>query len=110
MAFYLKATEEVFDTIVEKFAAHPRSRGLSYPQHAKNALTFFILSFVASVCFLVHALFPFVLQTTGSTLTFMLHDRLRELESLPSLDSDSNVSDDAAAKEDGTDDEDKKTQ
>lgn len=58
------------------FTAHPRSVGESYWQHMRFALGFAGTLFVAAGAALVHALFPFLCEKTGSTLVKRLYARV----------------------------------
>ena len=48
----------------------------SYFQHMQHALSFALALGWASVCCLVHALFPFLCEKSGSRMVAILHDRM----------------------------------
>ena len=58
------------------FTTHPRSVGESYWQHMRFALGFSATLFVAAFAALLHAVFPFMMEKTGSTIVRRLHARI----------------------------------
>ncbi|RDI42580.1 DUF6356 family protein [Aquicella lusitana] len=50
------------------FTDHPKSIGESYLQHFKFAFLFGMNMLIAGVACLVHAIFPFLFQKTGSNI------------------------------------------
>lgn len=58
------------------FTRHLDSVGESYFQHARHALSFSVGMFLGSIACLVHALFPFLCEKTGSDFIRRLHDRM----------------------------------
>jgi hypothetical protein len=64
------------DKLYHLFTDHPRSKGLSYWQHFYGSMIYFLYSFGASLSFLLHSMFPFMLEARGSQLTSCLHERL----------------------------------
>lgn len=58
------------------FADHPRSVGESYLQHLAMAMSFALRMLTGSICCLLHALFPFLFERTGSRIIAELHDRM----------------------------------
>lgn len=58
------------------FTSHPNSVGESYPQHAVFAMTFGLRMFVGALACMLHGLFPFLLQRTGSRIILELHQQL----------------------------------
>jgi hypothetical protein len=62
------------------FTTHPHSRGMTYTNHMMGALIFFLYAFFAACCFLIHSVFPFVLQSAGSDLIEKLKNRLDDLK------------------------------
>jgi len=55
------------------FTEHPRAQRLSYCQHFSRAARAALHTGRASLAFAVHAVFPFLFQTTGSTIVHQLH-------------------------------------
>ena len=58
------------------FTEHPASVGETYWQHFGMALSFSATLFAAAFCCLVHAIFPFAFEKTGSCMITRLHDRM----------------------------------
>ena len=56
--------------------SHLQSVNESYFQHMKHALSFTTAMFLGSICCLIHAFFPSLLQQKGSTIILSLHDRM----------------------------------
>lgn len=50
------------------FTEHPRNIGESYWAHFKSACQFAFYMVVGGVCCFIHAVFPFLFETTGSAL------------------------------------------
>ncbi len=55
------------------FTEHPRAQRLSYCQHFTRAARAALHTGRASLALAVHAVFPFLFQTTGSTIVHQLH-------------------------------------
>lgn len=62
--------------MLKLFTSHPDSVGESYPRHAVFALTFGWRMFVGALACMLHGLFPFLFQRTGSRIVMELHQRL----------------------------------
>ena len=62
--------------IVERFTDHPATVGESYGQHFLSAITFSGTMFKAALCCAIHAVMPFVFESTGRTAVSRLHDRM----------------------------------
>jgi hypothetical protein len=58
------------------FSAHPASVGESYLQHLRVALGFSGRLLFAGIACLVHAVFPFLCERTGSNCILELHERM----------------------------------
>lgn len=67
----------MFQQIQEKFKEHPKNVGETYGEHFKNATYFCVCSLVCSVIFFVHAVFPFLFETTGGCLVTHLEQQIR---------------------------------
>ena len=48
---------------------HLRESRMSYCQHLYNAITYSLKSFIISVIFLIHGIYPDIFKTTGSEMT-----------------------------------------
>lgn len=72
-SFYYEATK---DKMYHLFTDHPRSKNMTYWQHLYGSMIYFVYSFGATLSFLFHGLFPFMLETRGSRLTSMLYEKL----------------------------------
>ncbi len=60
------------------FTAHPRDVGESYLEHAAFACRYGAKMTLGGVAALVHGLFPFLFQKTGSRITRELHAALEQ--------------------------------
>lgn len=58
------------------FTAHPASVGESYLEHLRSATGFGARMFFASIACLLHGLFPFAFEKTGSNCVRRLHQRM----------------------------------
>ena len=56
-------------TVRNPFTAHPRDVGESYVEHALFACRYGLKMVAGGVAAVVHGLFPFLFQTTGSRIT-----------------------------------------
>lgn len=63
-------------SLVSLFTRHPASVGETYFQHLAHATGFALQMIAAGVCCLVHALLPFLFETTGSATIAALHERM----------------------------------
>lgn len=50
------------------FTKHPNSVGESYLVHGTKAVSYSVQMLFASICCIVHAVFPFVFQSTASNI------------------------------------------
>lgn len=58
------------------FTAHPRSIGETYFEHMRVASSFGWPMLGAGIACLLHGIFPFLFQHTGSTVVRRLHARM----------------------------------
>ena len=58
------------------FTEHPASVGETYFQHLGSAAGFAGTMFLGGMACLLHAIFPFAFQRTGSTFITQLHERM----------------------------------
>ena len=58
------------------FTDHPDSVGESYLEHLRAASWFAMTMFVGAAACLLHAVFPFACQTSGSRRIKQLHERM----------------------------------
>ncbi len=56
------------------FTAHPHSVGETYLQHMRFALKFGSRMIVGGCACIIHAIFPFLFQTTGSRMIHYLQE------------------------------------
>ena len=56
--------------------SHLDSVGETYFQHFRHAMSFAVAMFFGATACLVHALFPFLFEKTGSDCIKTLHDRM----------------------------------
>jgi len=54
--------------IINKLSRHLDESGLTYAQHMVRAVTIFFHLTAASLCVLIHAIFPFMFETTASDI------------------------------------------
>jgi len=58
------------------FTQHPATVGETYLEHTGVALSFAFPLFLAGLACLLHAVFPFLFERTGSEMVTVLHDRM----------------------------------
>ncbi len=58
------------------FTTHPRSVGESYAQHLRSATSFGMTMLGAGLACLLHGVFPFLFERTGSDAIRRLYDRM----------------------------------
>lgn len=58
---------------------HLKNVNLTYFQHLKGALKFSLYSFLASIIFIIHGLFPNYFIYTGSNIILLLNNELQNL-------------------------------
>ncbi|USG59860.1 DUF6356 family protein [Sneathiella marina] len=63
-------------TLSTLFTEHPSSVNETYVEHMEMSATFSFWLFVAGFCALVHAVFPFMFEKTGSNIISKLHGRM----------------------------------
>lgn len=71
-----------YKAVKMKFCDHLRVNNQDYLAHAKDALTFSLKSFIASVAFFIHALMPCTFEHTGSHFVSQVHDYIQEKDRL----------------------------
>lgn len=64
------------DQLVHYKSNHLEFAGQTYVQHFRDAIKYSMLSFKASICFLVHALLPNIFQHSGSDIIVGLNDEI----------------------------------
>lgn len=62
--------------IARLFTDHPATVGESYLEHARFAFGFSFLLLAASLAALVHAILPFMFETTAGNITRKLYARI----------------------------------
>ena len=70
--------KQTLETIQQKFQDHPSKNNMSYKEHMKRAFGLGILSTKAATCFFIHAIIPFVFETTGSETITEINSKLKE--------------------------------
>ena len=74
--------EETFNKVKtyvkDKFEEHPKKNGMTYVEHLCQALRYCGLSLLATVIFLIHAVFPFILETNGSDIVHGLDEEFEK--------------------------------
>ena len=63
-------------TLGRRFREHPAAVGESYTEHCSHAVKFGWAMLRGSLACFVHALFPWVCTSTGSSIVVRLHDRM----------------------------------
>ncbi|MEP7350304.1 MAG: DUF6356 family protein [Sphingorhabdus sp.] len=58
------------------FVAHPASVGESYLEHLVHALRFACSMLLGAIACFVHAIFPWMFESTGSGIITRLHARM----------------------------------
>lgn len=61
---------------MDRLTRHLSDVDESYFQHMQHALSFAVGLAWAAACCLVHALFPFLCEKSGSKMVTVLHDRM----------------------------------
>lgn len=74
----------VKERIHELFTEHPHSQGMTYVQHAWRALSLSSKMGKGCVALLLHAIFPFLFQSTGTNMIRELYDDLTPSSPPPS--------------------------
>jgi len=64
--------------MIRLFTDHPRSVGESYLEHLRFASAFGGAMLAGGIACFLHALLPFICQTTGSRTVLALHARLMQ--------------------------------
>ena len=62
--------------LARAFSAHPRTVGETYSQHLGVSLRFSGSLLLAALAALVHGVFPFLFERTGSRIVGRLHERI----------------------------------
>ena len=70
--------EKPFGALMNPLTEHLTEVGETYPRHFMKAVGFGIAMVAAGLACLVHALFPFLFVTTGSTCIRRLHRRMED--------------------------------
>ena len=60
------------------FTEHPHSVGETYPEHGAFACRYGVKMTLGGIAALVHGVFPFLFQKTGSRITRELNDTLEQ--------------------------------
>ena len=63
-------------TLSKLFTEHPSSVNETYFEHMEMSSNFSFWLFLAAFCALVHAVFPFLFEKTGSKIITKLHSRM----------------------------------
>lgn len=58
---------------------HLKTVNLTYYQHLRGAIRFSVYSFIASIIFIIHGLFPNYFIHTGSDIILLLNNDLQNL-------------------------------
>jgi hypothetical protein len=66
----------VLMNVIRAFCQHPASVGESYGQHLLRASGFGVRMMLAGIACLVHGIFPFLFERTGSRAISELNDRM----------------------------------
>ncbi|MEL6874220.1 MAG: DUF6356 family protein [Pseudomonadota bacterium] len=61
---------------MQLFTKHPRTVGETYSEHFIMASSFGVPMILAGLACLLHGIFPFMFERTGSNLVRTLHDRM----------------------------------
>lgn len=75
---------------MQLFTDHPHSVGETYSEHFVMASSFGVPMIVAGFACLLHGIFPFMFERTGSNLVRKLHDRMVTNRVKKPVDSDGN--------------------
>ena len=69
------------ETRMKAFTDHPSRVGESYVQHMSRALGFGVRMVAAGLGCIVHAIFPFLCERTGSAMIDCLHSEMQAVKS-----------------------------
>lgn len=64
--------------IIGYFNAHPNSQNMTYGQHFRRSFRFSMKMCVGFICLLIHSIFPFLFESTGSKIINQLYDELNK--------------------------------
>lgn len=78
-------TTTIHERVHHAFTEHPRSQRMTYCEHFKRAAWTALRLARGAAALAVHAVFPFLLQTTGSDTVKTLHGELKEHEAAGEL-------------------------
>ena len=67
--------------IVGYFNKHPNSQNMTYLQHFKRSFRFSMKMCIGFVCLLIHSVFPFLFESTGSNIINELYNEVKKKES-----------------------------
>ena len=81
-------TTTIHERVHHAFTEHPRSQRMTYCEHFKRAAWTALRLAGGAAALAVHAVFPFVLQTTGSDTVKTLHGELKEHDAIGGLKED----------------------
>lgn len=68
---------ELINDFIVKMNEHPNKNNMTYKDHLLHAWNMGFKSAIASSCFFIHGLFPFLLEDTGTEYILMLHKIIR---------------------------------
>lgn len=64
----------LFKNIYKLFTRHPNKNGITYKSHWWRAMKLSIKMAFGSLCLLIHSIFPFLCETTGTNVVRELYD------------------------------------
>ena len=67
---------EMKNACLERLTRHLKYNRQTYGQHLSDAWGFSLQCGIASIVFLVHGLFPFAFEHTGSNMVNIVHDTI----------------------------------
>lgn len=75
----------------QHFTEHPHSQGMTYIQHALRAFSLSAKMGKGCLALLIHAIFPFLCQSTGTNVIHELYDDITPSSPPPSPSSPSSL-------------------
>lgn len=68
---------QTWQQVQEIFREHPQSVNQTYLEHLRDGLDYGLTSCLSGGALIVHSFFPFLFQSTGSTMVKELNDRMQ---------------------------------
>ena len=70
--------QKTYQETIDLFNHHPQAVGQTYGEHFYNAFSYGTNSCLSGVVFMVHSIFPFIFEDTGSNMIHELNEKLEK--------------------------------